>query len=130
MCIRDRANTREAIWEALQARRVIGTTGPRIVLDFQADGRGLGEEFAILTTAPSPRFVARAWGTAPLARFELLRDAVAVHEAALDGALSAVLEALDDDMTEGTHSYYVRLTQVDGHMAWAGPIWIRRGTLL
>ena len=125
-----RANTRAAIWEALQSRRVIGTTGPRIVLDFQADGHGVGEEFDILATAPSPRFVARAWGTAPLARFELLRDAVTIHEAAVVGALSAVLEAADDEPTGSAHSYYVRLTQIDGHMAWAGPIWIRRGIRL
>ena len=67
---------------------------------------------------------------AALARFELLRDAVTIHEAAVEGALSAVLEAADDEPTGSAHSYYVRLTQIDGHMAWAGPIWVRRGIRL
>jgi hypothetical protein len=117
------ANTREAIWEALQARRVIGTTGPRIILDFQADGQWMGAE---ITASAPPRFVAHAWGTAGLARFELLRDATTIYRAALDGTSSAVLEAVDNQPTARTHAYYVRLTQVDGHMAWAGPIWVTR----
>ena len=121
-----RANTREAIWEALQARRVIGATGPRIVLDFQADGHGVGEEFSILTTDPAPRFTAQVWGAGPLARLELLRDAAIIHAVTVNGALSAVLEAEDHDMTAAIHFYYVRATQVDGHMAWAGPIWVKR----
>ena len=120
-----RANTRAAIWEALQARRVIGTTGARIRLDFQANEHWMGEEFTVLAHTPL-RFVARAWGTAPVTRFELLRDAVTIHEAALDGASHAVLEAVDGEPARGAHFYYVRLTQADGHMAWAGPIWVTR----
>lgn len=120
-----RANTRAAIWEALQARRVIGTTGARIRLDFQANAHWMGEEFTL--PAPTPlRFVAHAWGTAPVTRFELLRDAVTIHEAAVNGAQSAVLETTESEATPGAHFYYVRLTQADGHMAWAGPIWVTR----
>ncbi len=121
-----RANTRAAIWEALQARRVIGSTGARIVLDFSANGQPMGAEITLDTGAPGPRLTAEAWGAGPLARFELLRDAAVIFAATLDGSAHAVLQTTDDRPTAAVHSYYVRVTQKDGHMAWAGPIWIAR----
>lgn len=55
--------TRESIWEAMLARRCYGTTGPRIVVDVEADGRPMGAEFA--TEAP-PSLHGRVFGTAPI----------------------------------------------------------------
>ena len=31
---------------------------------------------------------------------------------------------MDADLSAGEHYYYVRVEQVDGHMAWASPIWV------
>ena len=31
---------------------------------------------------------------------------------------------MDADLPAGEHYYYVRVEQVDGHVAWASPIWV------
>ena len=31
---------------------------------------------------------------------------------------------LETDPEPGTHFYYVRLQQADGHVAWSSPIWV------
>ena len=59
--------TREAIWEALDARRVYGTSGPRILLWFDllraAGGTApMGSEVFLPAPAPTPRFRVRAAG--------------------------------------------------------------------
>jgi hypothetical protein len=62
--------TREAIWEAIKARRCYGTTGERIIVDLSADGHPMGADYR--ASAP-PRLAARVIGTAPLERVELWR---------------------------------------------------------
>jgi hypothetical protein len=57
------APTREAIWDALWARRCYATTGERIVLWLEADGQPMGSE---LTARRPPRIRAEVAGTAPL----------------------------------------------------------------
>ncbi|MCL4426545.1 MAG: DUF3604 domain-containing protein, partial [Firmicutes bacterium] len=68
--------TREAIWEALWARRCYATTGERILLSFQADGHLMGEEYV---TARPPHFHVLAAGTAPLDRVEIRRGPRAIY---------------------------------------------------
>lgn len=120
MAVYARANTRAAIWEAMQSRRVYGTTGARIIVDFHADGHWMGEEY---TATTPPRFVARVWGTAPVARIELLRDTLPVHVVSGDSPF-LTLDYTDEQPLAPTHLYYVRVWQKDGAMAWAGPIWV------
>lgn len=55
--------TREAIWEAMYARRCYATTGPRILLELEADGRPMGTQFE---TESPPRISGRVCATAPL----------------------------------------------------------------
>ena len=55
--------TREALFEAMFARRCYGTTGPRIVLLVEADGHPMGAAFK---THTAPRITARVLGTAPI----------------------------------------------------------------
>ncbi len=31
----------------------------------------------------------------------------------------------EEGLASGEHYYYVRLEQVDGHVAWASPIWVK-----
>ena len=60
----------ESFFEAMRDRRVYATTGARIVLSFDADGRPMGSEF---TTKQSPSISAAVAGTAPLDRVEVFR---------------------------------------------------------
>ncbi len=70
--------TREALWEALRARRCYGTSGARIVLDVDVCGHAMGAE---VTTAESPVVRCRVAGTAPLETVEIRRGLETVHRA-------------------------------------------------
>ena len=113
--------TREALWEALLARRVYGTTGVRILLEFTINGHLMGEE---ITAEDELRIRASAAGTAPIVSLELLRCNEVIHRVSGDG-WNASLELEDRVKPEaGTAWYYVRVRQEDKMMAWSSPIWV------
>ncbi len=119
-------NTREAIWEALEARRVYGTTGARILLDVDLSGAAMGS----VISAPSDRRLrVRVVGSAPLAKVEVTRgqdDEYRTLEVDPEGRESARFTVRDSSSREAL--YYVRVTQKDGEMAWSSPIWVRGTT--
>jgi hypothetical protein len=68
--------TRAAIWDALQARRLYGTTGPRILIDFDVSGQPMGSEFEAFET---PVLRGRVVGTAEIDAVELRRGVETVQ---------------------------------------------------
>lgn len=74
------SNIREAIWEALRARRCYATTGPRILLWTEIAGQLMGSECDI---SGPPRLRVWAAGTSPLEWIEILRDTEVVHRRVL-----------------------------------------------
>ena len=62
--------TREALWEAFKARRCYATSGERILLRVEVDGRLMGEEFE---TDGQPLMRVEVEGTAAVERVDLLR---------------------------------------------------------
>jgi len=125
--------TRESLWEALRARRVYGTTGARILLAFTIGGAEMGSE---TTIAEAPRLTVRVAGTASLESIEVYRDGRdRVHVVSpgttpgvtWDEASVVSFDWEDASFPPGVrHSYYVRVRQVDGHLAWSSPIWCTR----
>ena len=124
--------TRDAVFDALYARRTYGTTGARILLDFTVNGAPMGSE----TTADGPpRLRVDAHGTDVIESVQVLRFSKA------EGGFSVLFDlqpnALDFSWTGvdggflGDALYYVRLRQ-RGHvrgravMAWSSPIWVTR----
>ena len=61
--------TREALWEAMAARRCYATDGPRIRLAVTADGHAMGSEYA---TDGCPLVAIEAEGTAGIEQVDLL----------------------------------------------------------
>jgi hypothetical protein len=61
--------TREALWEAFWARRVYGTTGERIILDFKVDGHMMGEEY---NATALPKVSVEVHGTKKLHAVEIM----------------------------------------------------------
>ena len=113
--------TREAIIQALRERRCYATTGARIVLDFQVDGHGMGEEFTATTAEVA--VTARVLGTADIERLEVVCNGEVAFEQPGSGRVAEIAENLR--LAEGQTSYfYLRVTQSDGHMAWSSPIWV------
>jgi len=75
--------TRDALWEAFQKRRVYGTTGDRIRLDFRVNDAPMGE----CISASGPRRIhVRVEGMDAIDRVEVLRDGRVIHTHGHQGA--------------------------------------------
>jgi hypothetical protein len=106
--------TREAILEALRARRCYATSGAKILLDVHVAGFPMGSELDI--EGPVEVHV-RALGTTDIARIELMTpEGVAAFDEPGSPSTSFVAEV------EAPY-VYCRVTQADGEMAWSSPIW-------
>ncbi len=68
--------TRDAIWDALKSRRLYGTTGPRILIDLDVNGRQIGSEF---TATEAPLVTVQVAGAGELDTVELRRGTETVH---------------------------------------------------
>jgi len=138
MCVWAGAKTREAIWEALWNRRVVATTGARILLDYHLNGHPMGSQLNARTDKDLQRRRAisiEAHGTAPVERMDIIRNNQVVHSVPV-GALdcevswedtSALDEVLLPPAKFSAHPfcfYYVRLLQTDREVAWGSPVWI------
>jgi hypothetical protein len=114
--------SREDIFAALEQRRVYGTTGARIRLRVEGNGRPMGSRLD--NAGPAQLFIQVA-GTAAVARIVVLRDGAdeIVRWEPGTGSRLACLRVRDLVDRQVEHSYYVRVEQADSHMAWSSPIW-------
>ena len=120
----------QGILAALRARRVYGTTGARIFLDFSADGHGMGEEYTRAEPG-GPAFRIEVGGTDDLERVEIVKFA-----AGLRRPFPVVFTAqpkgwhyvgeFTDPAFDKESLYYLRVVQKDKEMAWSSPIWVYR----
>jgi hypothetical protein len=116
--------TREAMWEALQARRCYATTGERIRLLFQVNDADMGSE--IETTAP-PRIQFRVEGTKAIERVDLFRGVEIIESwsvagpAALETGSTLLRVLWGGTERKGT----ARLQRVD----WTGSLSVSNGTV-
>jgi len=138
MCAWARELTREAIWEALWNRRVVATTGPRIILQYQLNGHPMGSELSAAAHEElrSCRVIRiEAHGTAPVERIDVIRNNSVIYrvsggapdcEASWEDTrpLDEVLLPPAKFCRRPFCFYYLRLIQADGEVAWASPIWI------
>ena len=67
--------SKESLWAAFRERRCYATTGERIILRVEADGRTMGEEYE---TSDAPEIRVSAVGTAAIERLDLFRDTMVV----------------------------------------------------
>ena len=140
---------RGEVFEAVRRRRIYATTGDKIVLEFRANGRPMGEEIEV---AGEVELAVRVEGTAAVDRVEIVKDlvdtfaAVRIEQnpAGPDGAfllydpatpeggerlerddMSRLRFTMRDRAASGReHAYYLRVTQVNGEQAWSSPIWV------
>jgi hypothetical protein len=125
--------TREALWDAVYARRCYATSGEQILLYFALDEHLMGSE--LTDYAGRRTFAVRAAGTQPLRAVELVRNGEVIHRVE-PGELTFEDEFVDDTALESTWLqpafpnlppfcyYYARIHQLDGESAWSSPIWI------
>lgn len=113
--------TRTEVLRAMKKRRVYGTTGARMLLDFTLSGVTMGGR------GKADRAVvdAEVHGTAPIERLHVLRDGEVAHETR-PGRLDAELTWTDPGFDGGTHAYMVKVIQEDGEQGWSSPVWLTR----
>ncbi len=109
-------NNKEAMFRALQARRVFGATD-KIRLAFWAGNHCMGE---CLTAETLPTLQVDATGTATISKNEFIVDGK-VHKTLKPNAKHVRLS--HDTKLSGKHCVWVHLVQSDGNQAWSSPIW-------
>jgi hypothetical protein len=116
--------TRESILEAIRARRVYATSGPRIVLRTALDQYRMG------ATIPAPgsegysgNLFVQVFGTGPIERVDLIRSGQVVDSMPAEGLLEITLERSMSALQSGEY-LYVRAVQADSSTAWSSPIFI------
>jgi hypothetical protein len=109
---------RAAILAALKQRHSYGATD-NIIVDLRSGPHVMGDAFRSRT----PKLEMTVIGTAPLDRIEILKDSQVV-ETIKPGKPEYRGTWTDPKPTAGVHYYYIRVTQADGELAWASPLWI------
>ncbi len=112
--------TREAVLEALRARRVYATNGPRILLQASLDGRPAGS-----TVAPTQAAELDLLVVAPeiLDHVDLVRSGRIADSIPLDSRVHRVRWTLRD--LQAGEFLYLRAVQGDGGTAWSSPSFVR-----
>lgn len=116
--------TREAIYEALMARRCYATTGERMYLDFRVDGSPMGSE---VIANGDVSIHAEVAGTDRIRLVEVLKNNKVIHSVEGDSELEELVltDLPRGEGYEGEDWYYLRVTQHDGNMAWSSTIWVQ-----
>lgn len=128
--------TRDSVFQALQNRSCYATTGERILLGFNIASYRMGQE---VSTLDKPGLVINRHisgfvaGTSPVKLIEVIRNGDVIHTIEpkvnnFDFTFDDLID-LKEVMIKPKESnpfvfYYLRITQVDHHMAWTSPIWI------
>ncbi|MBN1672393.1 MAG: DUF3604 domain-containing protein [Kiritimatiellae bacterium] len=117
--------TREAVFDALYARRCYATTGTPILLDVRVNGALMGTELPALPAGAAPQLSVVCRGTNGLDHIRIVRNAEIAHTHGCHGKHDCRLEWEDTAYGPGTPtSYYVRVVQKDRESAWSSPVWV------
>lgn len=114
-----RERTREAVFDALRARRCYATSGVPIHLDLDAEGLPMGSEVTLGARA-SLRLEVRAGAATEIISIAIV-GAAGAHAQASPGAREGTLVA-----EVGVGWWYARVVTADGEMAWSSPVFVDR----
>lgn len=128
--------TREAIFEALWARRCFATNGERLVLDIRVNGARMGAEVAVRDCVS---VTCRIQSPRVIEQVTLFRDGEATMQNSVWRRKASLV--FEDRPVPGEHFYYVgvelkplprkpmrphsgNLQVAQGDLAWSSPIWV------
>ncbi len=111
---------RASIFEALRARRTYAASD-KILVDFSIENHWMGEEIRVTRL---PELEVAVEGTADLAQIDVIKNNRFVYTTRPAGRAARFMFRDQEYQGEDCY-YYLRVIQVDKHMAWASPIWVR-----
>jgi hypothetical protein len=112
--------SREAVMEALRARRTYGATD-NIILEFWIGDHFMGSEFA---REEVPPIRLKVVGTDTISDVQVIRNNRSIYNNP-GGSSELELSFRDVAPEPGTNVYYLRVLQADRQAAWSSPIWVR-----
>jgi len=105
-------------FDAYRERRTYATTNPRIKLIFTANDHLMGSELA---ETKQKTFFIDVVGENILKKVELLRNG-RVFDLFVPAGGKSFKKGIKIN-SKGPDYWYVRVTQIDNHVAWSSPIW-------
>ncbi len=144
-------STREAIWKSFQERSVYATSGVRIILQFKVNGSSMGESISLENKAKREIWISangenylrqvELWRNLQLLRIWRVRKrdieisftddsplgSIKWPDSTLWGERirpAAMCSGIPIKRAEAV--YFVKVIQVDGHVACSSPVWIDR----
>lgn len=122
--------TRESLFDALKMRHNYATTGARIILQFSTANSVMGDIVNLHTVNKNNiGFTINVVGTNTLSKIEIIRNGSVVTSFSNIFSKSFATVYKGNDLFFEDCSYYLRVTQVDGEMAWSSPIWFINDSL-
>jgi hypothetical protein len=110
---------RESIVENMRRRHAYAATD-NIILDFQVNGKLMGEE-----AAGPAKLRAKIFGTDIINEVVVVRNNEFIY-LQRPNTKDFSFEYEDRSPKPGENYYYVRVEQEDGNLAWSSPIWVRQ----
>ncbi len=115
--------SRDGIFDGLRARRCYGTTGARIIVRFSLGDIPMGGEISADELSGATEFSAEVIGTDAIESCELVKNNQEIDRAS-SGDPEVTAQLADSEAARPGDFYYLRITQADGEMAWASPIFV------
>lgn len=115
--------TAKALVDGLRARNCYATTGARVYVEFAVNGQRMGSE---ITSSARRHVTGRVVGTDQIARIDVVRNNED-WKTLTPGTDDVAIDLVDDGPLAPDAYYYLRVTQADGEMAWASPVWVDEG---
>jgi hypothetical protein len=120
-------NTRAAVFDALYERRVYATAGNRDFVDFSVNGAPMAS--VVPVAAGAPLVEAEVATEDKIKSVEVVRNGATVYAAPAAAGDDYLKFAWRDEEYDGSPGYYyLRVTSADGHLAFATPVWVARGS--
>lgn len=121
-CVWVKEISRSGILEAMRARRVFGTTGDQIVIDFRAADVVQGQTAKKAATTELSFDIA---AVDQIESIEILRNSKVIETITPNRSSTNYKGAFSDIGfdKEDVLYYYIRVTQKNKHLGWSSPIW-------
>jgi hypothetical protein len=116
--------TREGVLEALRARRVYATSGPRILLRTALGPHRMGSVVSVPDEGVTDELFISVVAPGALERVDLIRSGAVADSIDLESRRDVALHRTVEQLRAGEY-LYVRAVQEDGFAAWSSPIFFR-----